>query len=140
MNIDFSQFQSDDYLKEYHFGEWQKFSPEQIEKASPNAIVERLRDKWNFRPPGGETYAELEVRGRTFLETAPSGSVIVVIAHEMINRVLQKLLLELGVPETLSLRQPNDVLIVIDPHRQKEVLHKKKMERTYRTSCGKRLE
>ena len=58
---DRSIFVQTDYRKEYHFGEWQSLSIEQIEQKFPGRLNERERDKWHFRVPGGETQAELEL-------------------------------------------------------------------------------
>jgi probable phosphoglycerate mutase len=70
--------------------------------------VARERDKYGFRFPEGESYADGEARaGRVLAEVEPAGVRPLLVSHEMIRRMLLR---RLGVPDALATRQPSDVV------------------------------
>jgi broad specificity phosphatase PhoE len=52
----------DDRLMEISYGEWEGWTLPEIEARSGGLLAERDRDKWDFAPPGGESYRELARR------------------------------------------------------------------------------
>jgi len=67
------------------------------------------RGKYDYRFPGGESYADADVRaGQALAEVARSGAHRpLLVSHEMIGRMLLK---QLGVEDALGLDQPSEVV------------------------------
>ena len=55
-------YQTDDRLLEIAYGAWEGLTLPEIEARMPEMLAERERDKWDFAPPGGESYRELTAR------------------------------------------------------------------------------
>jgi broad specificity phosphatase PhoE len=55
-------YETDDRLLEISYGEWEGLTLPEIEARMPGMLAERERDKWDFAPPGGESYRELTAR------------------------------------------------------------------------------
>lgn len=67
MNMPADNFTLVDVLKELSFGAWEGLTWPEVEARDPAGVAERRADKWNFRPPGGESYAMLADRLRPWL-------------------------------------------------------------------------
>jgi probable phosphoglycerate mutase len=106
-----------DDLAEVHHGHFAGLSNQDIELRYPGALARRAADKYRWRFPGGESYADADVRAGRALATARGYPARrpALVAHAMIGRLLQRHLLGLAPEEALALRQPNDVIIVVDP-------------------------
>ena len=52
----------DDRLMEISYGEWEGLTLPEIDARMPGMLADRERDKWDFAPPGGESYRELTTR------------------------------------------------------------------------------
>src|SRR5215470_1941406 len=55
-------YQVDPRLAEISFGEWEGLTYRDVLERDPDVVERRERNKWLFRPPGGETYAEVAAR------------------------------------------------------------------------------
>lgn len=55
-------YEIDDRLVEIAYGEWEGLTLPEIEKKSAGILAQRERDKWDFAPPGGESYHQLADR------------------------------------------------------------------------------
>ena len=55
-------YQIDERLVEIAYGDWEGLTLPEIEQRSPGILARRDRDKWDFAPPGGESYRELTAR------------------------------------------------------------------------------
>ncbi len=55
-------FGVDARLLEISYGEWEGLTLPEIEARMPDMLAERERDKWDFAPPGGESYRALTAR------------------------------------------------------------------------------
>jgi probable phosphoglycerate mutase len=51
-------------LAELSFGKWEGLTYREVRALDRSVLATRERDKWNFQPPGGESYAQLLVRVR----------------------------------------------------------------------------
>ncbi len=60
-------YATDERLRELTFGSWEGFTWREMRKAEPEQSRARIRDKWGFVPPGGESYAMLAQRIRPVL-------------------------------------------------------------------------
>ncbi|HEX2654971.1 MAG TPA: histidine phosphatase family protein [Xanthobacteraceae bacterium] len=83
-------FHLDPALMELSFGRWEGSTIPELRVIDAQGIVERERDKWNFVPPGGESYEQLTQRVATWLKTATRDTVV--LAHGGTMRALVTLL------------------------------------------------
>lgn len=74
----------DERLVELTFGSWEGLTWKEVRKLHPEDAAKRERDKWNYVPPGGESYAMLIERVRPVLESIKRETVIV--AHGGVAR------------------------------------------------------
>lgn len=78
----------------------------------PGLFEQRQRDKFNTVLPGGESYASASPRALRAVQTIWSAgdSPVLVVAHEMIGRLLRLHLLGLSVQEAMNSDHPQDVI------------------------------
>lgn len=93
-------FAIDARLKELTFGEWEGLTWPEVQARSPLAAQWREGDKWNFQPPGGESYAMLAERLTPWIEALDRDSVV--CAHGGVARVLMAVLAGMA-PEQAAL-------------------------------------
>jgi probable phosphoglycerate mutase len=62
LGLDPLAFATDNRLMEISYGEWEGSTLPEIEARMPGMLAKRERDKWDFAPPGGESYRELARR------------------------------------------------------------------------------
>jgi probable phosphoglycerate mutase len=85
----------DDRIREISYGEWEGRTWKEVRRDFPAEAQEHKADKWNYRPPRGESYAMLAQRAAPAIDALPETSVVV--SHGGIARVLLHLLA--GMPE-----------------------------------------
>lgn len=103
-----------DDLAEIDHGLWSGLGSAEIDARWPGQRALREENKYTFRFPEGESYADGEVRaGRALAEISGYGvRRPLLVSHEMIGRMLLR---QLGVPDALSTRQPSDVVYRVRP-------------------------
>jgi probable phosphoglycerate mutase len=106
MGLDPKAYEVDARLLEITFGELEGLTYQDIERASPGWSRARHADKWNYLPPGGESYHMLSVRIVGWVETLERPAVVV--AHGGVGRVLRANLLGLDKLATVSEDFPQD--------------------------------
>ena len=79
-------------LAEISFGSWEGFTLDELRAASPEAVAARERDKWDFAPPGAESYAAMSQRVRGWYDALARATVAV--AH---GGTLRGLVVQLGI-------------------------------------------
>lgn len=84
----------DPRLMELTFGDWEGLTWPQVKARAPEAASWREGDKWNYTPPGGESYAMLEERLSPWLDEVDRD--LVAVSHGGVARVLMALVA--GVP------------------------------------------
>jgi broad specificity phosphatase PhoE len=95
-----------DDLAEVAHGAWSGLTSAEIDAGWPGQRAARSLDKYSFRFPDGESYADADARaGRALTQVV--GARPLLVSHEMIGRMLLK---QLGVPDALNLGQPSDVV------------------------------
>jgi len=62
LGLDPQGYEVDARLMEISYGEWEGRTLPEIEARTPGVLAERDREKWDFAPPGGESYRELTKR------------------------------------------------------------------------------
>jgi probable phosphoglycerate mutase len=88
LGLDVAEYRMDARLAELSFGRWEglTFADLKRKAADVQALATREHDKWGFRPPGGESYADLLVRVREWHETITRDTIVV--AHGGVARTL----------------------------------------------------
>jgi len=107
-----------DELAEVHHGQFAGLSNEEINTRYPGELDRRARDMYHWAFPGGESYADADLRARRALAliAAHQAGRPLIVSHEMIGKMLQRHLLRLTPDEALTIKHPNDVVYAIDPH------------------------
>ena len=62
LGLEAHDYQVDARLIEIAYGEWEGLTLHEIETRNASVLSVRERDKWDFAPPGGESYRELADR------------------------------------------------------------------------------
>jgi probable phosphoglycerate mutase len=103
-------------LREISLGEWEGFTFREIEQRFPEEFAARGRDMENWRPPGGESFADCRTRVvsamRTLLEGAQGN--ILVVGHAGVNRVILCDVLGVPVANLHSIGQDYGCLNIIE--------------------------
>ena len=77
-------------LMELTFGDWEGLTWDEVVARDPAGARARAADKWRFRPPHGESYADLVERVRPWLEERDGD--VLVVAHGGVARAFMALL------------------------------------------------
>jgi broad specificity phosphatase PhoE len=86
MGVDPRAYRTDELLKELTFGEWEGYTWPEMQARDPVSCDARLRDKWGFCPPGGESYAMLSDRVEGWMKRLKGPTLAV--THGGVARVL----------------------------------------------------
>jgi len=94
-------------FREIHLGEWEGISFETIRKNHPDAFIQRGKDFARFRPPGGESFADLNRRVFPTLDHIMATTVgdILIVAHAGVNRVILARAMGLDLNELFKIPQ-----------------------------------
>lgn len=79
-------YRLDAALKELTFGDWEGLTWPEIAARDPKGVRARSKDKWSFVPPGGESYAMLAERVRSWLDGLTGDAFVV--SHGGVARAL----------------------------------------------------
>ncbi len=104
-------------LREINLGAWEGRSRRDVAEQEPLAYEQRGRDIENFRPPGGESFADLAVRVTGFWEFLTSGSAagtIAIAAHAGVNRAILCHVLGMPLANLFRLAQHTGCLNIIE--------------------------
>jgi broad specificity phosphatase PhoE len=89
LGLDPHAYGIDARLMEIAYGDWEGLTLPEIAARSPGVLAERDRDKWDFAPPGGESYCELASRVDEWYQSLTRDTVVA--AHGGGTRVLMAL-------------------------------------------------
>jgi broad specificity phosphatase PhoE len=107
-----------DDLAEVHHGSFAGLTNADIAARHPAAAHERSRDKYHWRFPHGESYADADRRAAAALRAiAGAAQRPLIVSHEMIGRMLLRNLLDEEPAESLRRDQPHDVIYVVNEGR-----------------------
>jgi broad specificity phosphatase PhoE len=110
-------------LTEVHHGAMAGLTADEIEARFPGEMERRHQDKYDWRFPGGESYADASRRAASALAQIAGyrARCPLIVSHEMIGRMLMRHLLAASPATALSWKQPHDVLYQIDPRRRARI-------------------
>jgi broad specificity phosphatase PhoE len=104
----------DDRLMEWSAGEWSGELHAEIGHKWPAEWAAWTADRFRVRSPGGENFADMIERARSFLgDFTGSGERVAIIAHGFFNRALAGVLLDLSPDAVMRINQANDTVIRI---------------------------
>jgi len=101
-------------IQEFNYGIFEGKTKKYCQKEYKGIFDAREADKFNYLLEGGDSYAKVYERLKDWISSVQNEKVIVVVAHEMINRALRGIYCGLKNEEMLQLRQPNDMLIKLE--------------------------
>jgi probable phosphoglycerate mutase len=102
MGLPPARYRLEPALVELTFGEWEGLTWTEVVARDPEGASARRADKWDFAPPGGESYAMLTERLRPWLASLSADAFVV--SHGGVARALMTLLA--GVPGDIAAEAP----------------------------------
>ncbi|MBT1155462.1 histidine phosphatase family protein [Aminobacter anthyllidis] len=114
MGLDPMAYRTDPRLVEVNFGDWQGFTYAELEMHEPGAGDTRLKDKWEFVPPGegAESYEMLTCRIRPWLVEVTRPTVCV--THGGVLRAISRLVEDLPKNKAAALEIPQDRVLRVE--------------------------
>ncbi len=102
MGLPPERYRLDPALVELTFGAWEGLTWAEVKARDPKGLKARRADKWDFAPPGGESYAMLTERLRPWLASLSADAFVV--SHGGVARALMTQLA--GVPANVAAEAP----------------------------------
>jgi len=104
-------------LREIHLGAWEGKSFDEIRTQQPEAFAQRGADLAGFRPPGGESFSDLQRRVMPAFRrlAAENRERLVIVGHAGVNRVILCHLLGLPLQHLFRLGQAAGALNILLP-------------------------
>jgi probable phosphoglycerate mutase len=101
-------YRVDDRLKEIDLGLWDQLTDAEARALDPAIFDRRCADKWDVRVPGGENYADVAARARSWLADVKSDTFAV--SHGAFTRILRGLFAGLDGQGMSALDEPQGVV------------------------------
>jgi broad specificity phosphatase PhoE len=104
-------------LIDIEYGQWQGLSPDEVRARWPELLNEWYHAPQRAHIPGGETLADLDIRGMAAVRLLASqhpDQTIVLVGHTVINRVILLGVLGLGLSRFWHLRQDTGAINVFE--------------------------
>ena len=113
LDFDYRLCRFDDAMKEICWGAWDGLTRDEIEEQYPGEWDHRNGLRWDYAPPGGESYAMLTERVAAWLDALPDEGTVVAVTHGGVGRAVRGLYGGLPAEETLTLEQPQDAFFLL---------------------------
>lgn len=109
-------------------GEWSGHLYEDVKRNWPAEWAALEADRFHYRGPNCENYPDMIARVSPFIDEilVSDSRCIAIVSHGLIGRVMVGILMRYSEAETLTYRQPNDVVYVVHtapPFGRAEVRH-----------------
>ena len=114
LNISKENIIFEERIQEFNYGIFEGKTKKYCQTKLKREFEQRERDKWTYVLEGGESYEMVTKRLNLWLKSVQNEKVIIVVAHEMINRALRGIYSNLSSKETLTLFQANNLLIKLE--------------------------
>lgn len=111
MGLDPQAFRTDGRLQEQNYGHWEGQLWSDLPKSDPEGFTARDKDKWNWQPKNGESYAMLSERISGWLNEVADDCVVT--SHGAVSRVLRGLVVKIEVRELAELAVPQDRIMIV---------------------------
>jgi broad specificity phosphatase PhoE len=86
LGLDPTAYDTDGRLMEISYGVWEGLTLAEVKEREPGVLERRERDKWDFAPPGGESYRDVAKRVAEWYASVTRDTVVT--AHGGTARVL----------------------------------------------------
>ncbi len=111
LGLDAHDYRVDPRLLELSYGAWEGTLQDDVTVQDPSGFADRKRDPFRWRPKGGESYADLYARVKTWIEAIDRDCVVV--SHGGVSRCLRAQCLGLD-PELIpQLESPQDRVLIL---------------------------
>jgi alpha-ribazole phosphatase len=109
-----TKFIVDERLKEVNFGIFEGLTVEEAKRKFPKIFSERIKNKWKFRIPGGESYEDAAKRVMSLVnEVKGKYSLVVFVTHATIIKILLKELVGKSLEEVENYYyKPGSVIVI----------------------------
>ena len=101
----------DDRLREMNYGHWEGQLAADLPKTDPEGVAERARDWWHWRPIGGESYEDLTLRIKAWVDTVKRDTVVA--SHGGVSRALRGTVVPVPREDVPRLPVPQDRVLVL---------------------------
>ena len=100
-----------DQLAEVHQGDMAGLTAAEIDRTYPGELARRSTDRYAWRFPGGESYADANRRAAVALQEIirHRASRPLIVSHEMIGRMLLRNLVDIDAEIALGWNHPHDI-------------------------------
>ena len=107
LNISINSIIFDDRLMESSFGKWEGLTDHEVAEQYPDSWQKRKVDRWNTRPPSGESYADVNTRVSEWYKEVKFSPTTIVICHGLTSRVLRGIYSGFSEQEVFELAEPH---------------------------------
>ncbi len=111
MGLDPEAFRRDPRLMEQNYGHWEGQLWSELPQTDPEGFAARERDKWHWRPRGGESYEMLAVRIGGWLKDVERDTVVA--SHGAVSRALRSLVIDVPKGDVANLEVPQDRIMIV---------------------------
>lgn len=102
-------------LMEANHGSWSGLTRAEAKRNYPKEFYNRKKNHWNFRFPGGESYADLSKRAEAWCsKVSASRNPAIVVTHAMMSRCIRGYYLGLDREGTLQLSHPHNHIFTLE--------------------------
>jgi len=112
--LDASKIIFEEDIQEVNYGIFEGQTKAYCKDVYAKEFADREANKFTYVLEGGESYENVFVRLKRWLCSVEDEKVVVVVAHEMVNRALRGIYCNYSEKEMLLLRQPNDMVIKLE--------------------------
>jgi probable phosphoglycerate mutase len=104
-------------LREINLGAWEGLAVSDVQRRFPEAYEARGAHLAGFRPPGGESFTDLQKRVVPVFEgiLCGPGSPVLVVGHAGVNRVILCHVLGMPLENLFRIEQPYGAMSIITP-------------------------
>jgi broad specificity phosphatase PhoE len=101
-------FTTDARLADIHHGDWTGFTWDEVIARDPGTHARHVADRWNVKMTGGECYADVAARVRSFLDEVRGD--MVTVSHGATTQMLRGLLTGMAPRDIIALEEPQGVV------------------------------
>lgn len=121
LNLDRDKIIFDNNIKEFDYGIFEGELKSFCQTKYKEIFDAREADKWSYQIENGDSYEIVTQRLKIWLEEIKDEKIVIVVAHEMVNRALRGLYLNLEHKKILKLTQSNDLIILLKNNKEMAV-------------------
>jgi len=105
----------DSNIQEVNYGIFEGKTKEFCKVTYAKEFKEREANKWSYAlEGGGESYEMVTKRIHLWLERVKDEEIVILVAHEMVNRALRGIYCSYDKEKMLKLRQKNDIVLKLE--------------------------